>query len=173
MGRERTIRDEGSSICKGLAVLEGSILVHVEGIDRGGRREVAAVESQRNASVGNVSLLAIRRESETYELLVNFPRRAVGISLTIGQSEVVGDDLNSAGLEVVAIDLVAQAGRRAEVLQESVEGVCEVQLFVTGVDDNVVQRVELATEVVVEQHFYRQHSSLSSCTRRSRTYLWC
>lgn len=95
----------------------------------------------------------------------------MGISLTIGQSEVVGDDLNSAGLEVVAVDLVAQAGRRAEVLQEAIEGIGEVQLFVTGVDDNVVERVELATEVVVEQNWNHQRLSLDA--KRSRTYLWC
>lgn len=41
-------------------------------------------------------------------------------SLTIGQSEVVSDDCDSAALEVVTVDLVAQAGRRAEVLQEAV-----------------------------------------------------
>lgn len=74
------------------------------------------------------------------------------ISLTIGQGEVVSDDCDGAGLEVVPVDLVPQAGRRAEVLQEAVEGIGEVQLSVAGVDVDVVERVELATEVVVEQH---------------------
>lgn len=60
MGRERTIGNEGSSVCKGLAVLEGTIVVHVERVDRGGRRKVPAVKAQRNASVGNVRLLAVR-----------------------------------------------------------------------------------------------------------------
>lgn len=72
-------------------------------------------------------------------------------SLTIGQGEVVSDDCDSAGLEVVAIDLVAQAGRRAKILQEAVEGVGEVQLSVAGVDDDVVERVELAAKIVVEK----------------------
>lgn len=60
MGRELTIGDERSSVGKGLAVLEGTVFVHVEGIDRCGRREVAAEETQRNASVGDISLLAVR-----------------------------------------------------------------------------------------------------------------
>lgn len=72
-------------------------------------------------------------------------------SLTIGQSEVVSDDCDSAALKVVAVDLVAQAGRRAEVLQEAVEGIGEVQFSITRVDDNIVERVELATKIVVEE----------------------
>lgn len=84
--------------------------------------------------------------------------------LTIGQSEVVGDNRDSAGLEVIAVNLVAQARRRAKVLQEAVEGIGEVQFSITGVDDNVVERVELATKIVVEEdlkhellvHLYRQ-----------------
>lgn len=47
-------------------------------------------------------------------------------TLTIGQSEVVGHDCDSAGLEVVAVHLVPKAGSRAEVLQEAVEGIREV-----------------------------------------------
>jgi hypothetical protein len=74
----------------------------------------------------------------------------VSTSLTIRQSEVISHDCDSASLEVVAVDLIAQAGRRAEVLQEAVKGVGEVQLSIAGVDDNVVERVELATKIVVE-----------------------
>lgn len=69
MGIVRTIGNEGGSVGKGLAVLEGTVFVHVERVDRCGRREVAAVKSQSNASVGDVGFLAIRGEGETYLLL--------------------------------------------------------------------------------------------------------
>jgi hypothetical protein len=59
MGIERTIGDERSSVGKGLAVLPGTVLVHVERVDRGGRREVAAVESQGDAGVGDVGLVTV------------------------------------------------------------------------------------------------------------------
>lgn len=72
--------------------------------------------------------------------------------LTIEQSEVVGDNCGSAALEVVAVDLVAQTGRRAEVLQEAVEGIDEVRFSITGgVDANVVERVELAAKIIIEE----------------------
>ena len=126
MGRELTIGDEGGGVGKSLAVLEGTIFVHVERVDGGGRREVAAVKSQGNASVGDVSFLAIRGEGETYMMLASSTGRAWVSGLTVGQSEVVSDDSDSACLEVVSVDLVAQARWRAEVLQEAVEGIREV-----------------------------------------------
>jgi hypothetical protein len=69
---------------------------------------------------------------------------------TVGKGEVVGDNSDSAGVKVVSVDLVSQTRDRAEVLKISVEGVGEVQITVSGVDANVVQGVELATEVVIE-----------------------
>lgn len=59
MGGEHTVGDEGSSIGKSLAVLPGAVVVHVEGVDGGRGREVATVETQSDASVGDVGLLAI------------------------------------------------------------------------------------------------------------------
>lgn len=76
IGRERTIGDEGSSVGKSLAILPSTILAHVERVDRGGRREVAAVESKSNASVGDVGLVAIRGEGDTYRLLAESTGRA-------------------------------------------------------------------------------------------------
>lgn len=38
-------------------------------------------------------------------------------------------------------------------MQEAVEGVGKVQLSITGVDDNVVERVELAAKIIVEEDF--------------------
>ena len=92
--------------------------------------------------------------------------------LTVGQSEVVSDNSDSAGLKVVPVYLVAQAGRRAEVLQEAVKGIGKVQFSVARVYVDVVERVELATEIVVEEN-WRKHEPLNSCVWRYRAYLWC
>lgn len=84
--------------------------------------------------------------------------------LTVGQSEVIGDNSDRARLKVVAVDLVAKAWRWTEILQEAVEGVGKVQLSVEGVNDDVVERVELATEIVVEQDLDRQFLVLAEWT---------
>lgn len=72
--------------------------------------------------------------------------------LTVGQSKVISSDGNSASLEVVAIDLVTEARRGAEVLEVAVESVGEVELAVAGVNDNVIEGAELTTEVVVQKN---------------------
>lgn len=85
--------------------------------------------------------------------------------LTVGQSEVIGDNGDRSRLKIVAVDLVAEAWGRAKVLQKAVEGVGKIQLSIAGVDVDVVERVELATEIVVEQDLNRQLSALSAWTR--------
>jgi hypothetical protein len=47
--------------------------------------------------------------------------------------------------------LVSQTRNRTEVLEIPIEGIGEVQVTVPGVDADIVERVELATEVVVEK----------------------
>lgn len=71
--------------------------------------------------------------------------------LTVGQSKVVGSDGNGTSLKVVPIDLVTETRRRAEILEEAVESVGEVELLVAGMDDNVVEGAELTTEVIVQK----------------------
>lgn len=61
-----TIGDEAGSVGKGLAVAPGAVAAHVEGVDGGGGREVAAVETEGDAGVGDVGLLAIGGEGEAY-----------------------------------------------------------------------------------------------------------
>lgn len=70
---------------------------------------------------------------------------------TVGKGEVVGDNSHSTTVKVVSVYLVSQTRDRAEILEISVKGVSEVQITVPGVDANVVQGVELATEVVIEE----------------------
>lgn len=70
--------------------------------------------------------------------------------LTVREREIIGNNGDSASLEVVAVDLVSQTRDRAEVLEVTVESVGEVEFAVTGADDQVVQGVELSAEVVVQ-----------------------
>lgn len=127
------VGDEGGDVGKGLAVAPGAVPVDVELVDRGGRGEVAAVEAEGDARVGDVGALAVGGEGEA-----------------VGQGKVVGDDADGARFKVVAVDLVAQAGDGAEILEVAVECVREVDLGVFGADDNIVEGVELAAKVVVD-----------------------
>lgn len=61
-----TVGDEAGSVGKGLAVAPGAVAAHVEGVDGGGGREVAAVEAEGDTGVGDIGLLAIRGESEAW-----------------------------------------------------------------------------------------------------------
>jgi hypothetical protein len=74
-----------------------------------------------------------------------------GAGLTVGHDEAVGHNTNRARLLVEAIHLPRQTDFGAEVVGETVAGVGEVDLVVAGVDDDVVERVELAAMVVVEE----------------------
>lgn len=85
-----TIGNEGRDVGKGLAVLESSVLGDVEGVDGGWRRQVAAVETKSNTSISDVSLVTVGRDGDT-----------------IGKSEVIGNNGDGAGLEVVAVHLVS------------------------------------------------------------------
>jgi hypothetical protein len=61
-----TVGDEGGGVGKGLAVAPGAVAAHVEGVDGGRGREVTAVETEGNAGVGDVGLLAVGGEGEAY-----------------------------------------------------------------------------------------------------------
>jgi hypothetical protein len=129
-----TVWDERSYVGKSLAVLKGTILVHVERVNGGGGGKVTAVEAKSDASVGDIDTLSIRSKTNT-----------------VGKSKVISDNSYGTGVKVVSIYLVSQTRNRAEVLKITVESVGEVQVTIPGVDANVVQGVELAAEVVVKE----------------------
>lgn len=74
-----------------------------------------------------------------------------GTELTIGGNEVVRDHSQRAGLGVQAVDLVPQTRLRAEVLPVSVLRVGEVDVSIATVHSDVIERVELSAEVVVDK----------------------
>lgn len=84
-----TIGDERRDVCKGLAVLESTVLGDVERVDGRWRGQVAAVEPESNASVGHVCLIAIGCDGDA-----------------VGEGEVVGNDREGTALEVVTVHLV-------------------------------------------------------------------
>lgn len=61
-------------------------------------------------------------------------------------------DRDSTGLWVKSIDLILQPWSRTEILHISVNSVGEVDVFIFRVNDYVIQGVELATEVIVQQN---------------------
>lgn len=63
----------------------------------------------------------------------------IHVELTVRKREVVGDHCDRTCREVVAVYLVAQSGRGAEVLKISIESVCEVKVAIAGIDDQVVE----------------------------------
>ena len=54
------------------------------------------------------------------------------------------------GVWVEAVDLVLQTRSRAEILHVAIDRIGEVDFLVLGMDRYIVQRVELTTEVVVQ-----------------------
>ena len=70
---------------------------------------------------------------------------------TVGKSKVISDNSHGTSVKVVAVDLVSQTRNGTEILEVSVESVCEVQISVPGVNADVVEGVELTAEVVVQK----------------------
>jgi hypothetical protein len=81
--------------------------------------------------------------------------------LTVRESEVVSNSSDRASVEIVAIHLVAQARGWTEVLEEAIKCIGEVQFAVLGVNDQVIEGVELTSEVVVQECY------MVSVTRRN------
>ena len=88
-----------------------------------------------DAGIRHIRILAAGRESD---------------SIRHGKS--IGSHRHGAGAVVVPVDLGRHAGSRAEVVGLAVGRVGEVDVEVSGVDGHIVERVELASEEVVEQN---------------------
>ena len=71
---------------------------------------------------------------------------------TVGMVKSISDNCHSTCLGVEPVNLFRKTGSRAEVLCIAIDGVCEVDILACWVDGNIVQRVELATEVVVKDN---------------------
>ena len=68
-------------------------------------------------------------------------------------TELVSDNRGCSGGWVQSIDLIWQPGDRTEVLKVPVQRVCEVDVSIARVDSHIIERVELTTEVVVDEDF--------------------
>lgn len=69
---------------------------------------------------------------------------------TVRQHKSIRNNSDRAGLVIPAVDLVPNPRGWAEVLQEPIQGICEVHLLVDRVNGNVVEGAELPAKVVVE-----------------------
>lgn len=65
----------------------------------------------------------------------------------------IRDNGHSTCLGIEPVHLILQTGRRAEVLHIAIDCVCEVDIFVFRVNGDIIQRVELAAEVVVKDNY--------------------
>lgn len=81
---------------------------------------------------------------------INSPQFFVG--LTIGMNKSISNDRHSASIGVESVNLILQTWRGTEILDIAIDCVGEIDIFVLWVNDNVVQGVELATEVVVQKN---------------------
>jgi hypothetical protein len=61
-------------------------------------------------------------------------------------------DRDGSGIGVESVDLILQTWGRTEVLHVSVDRVCEIDVFVLWVNGYIVQGIELATEVIVQEN---------------------
>jgi hypothetical protein len=71
---------------------------------------------------------------------------------TIGVIKPIRRDRDGSGIGVESVDLILQTWSRTEVLHVSVDRVCEIYVFVLWVNGYIVQGVELATEVIVQEN---------------------
>jgi hypothetical protein len=86
--------------------------------------------------------------------------------------ELVGYDGNGARGRVQAVDGVAEARCGPEILPVPIKGVGEVDVVVAWVDSYVVERVELPTEIIVEENLSVSEGERQRTWREER-YLWC
>jgi hypothetical protein len=73
---------------------------------------------------------------------------------TVRLVESVRGNADETRLLVEPVDLVGESRSRAEVLQVTIRDIGEVQLFGTRADSDVVERVELSSEVVVQKDWH-------------------
>lgn len=69
---------------------------------------------------------------------------------TIWMIKLICHNSNSACVRVESVHLILQTRGRAEVLNIAIDCVGEINVFILRVDGHIVQRVKLATKVVVE-----------------------
>jgi hypothetical protein len=72
------VGEEGGDVGKGLAVAPGAVVADVERVDGGGGGEVAAVEAEGDARVGDVGSLAVGGEGEAWAEVSGLSGRAGG-----------------------------------------------------------------------------------------------
>ena len=72
---------------------------------------------------------------------------------TIGQIKAISDNSDCTSRRVEPVDLVGQSRRGSEVLEISIERVGKIDVSITRIDRHIIERVELAAEVVVDKHY--------------------
>lgn len=69
-------------------------------------------------------------------------------------------DRDGSGIGVESVDLILQTWSRTEILRISIDSVCEIDVFVLWVNGYIIERVKLATEVIVQENWVNLVSCL-------------
>lgn len=72
---------------------------------------------------------------------------------TVRMIEIICYNCHCTSVGVESVDLVLEARGRTEILDPAIDCVGEVNLFVLRMDRYIVERVELAAKVVVENDY--------------------
>jgi len=74
---------------------------------------------------------------------------------TVWFIESIGYYTDQSGLGVESVDLVRQNWCWTEVLQEPISDICKVHFLISGMDSDIVERAELPSKVVVQDHCHQ------------------
>jgi len=77
----------------------------------------------------------------------SFSERTVGLVVPISYHS------DRPGSVIEAVHLVRKTFLGSEILESSINGICEVHILVAWVNGDVVERIELATEKVVNENW--------------------
>lgn len=106
-----------------------------------------------DASICDVCVTTARRERDACEYLVSTSDLIRwDAKLTVGKYKVVCNNGYSSSGIVESVDLISQSGDRSEVLEIAVQCVGEVDILVSWVDRDIIQRVELPSEIIVDEN---------------------
>lgn len=91
--------------------------------------------------------------------------------ITIGMIKPICNYGYSTRVGIKSVYLILQARSRTEVLHKPIDRVCEVNFLVFWVDSHIIQRVELATEVIIKYDY--EHFSFPKRKERVDANLSC
>lgn len=113
------------------------------------RSGIYSPEATLSSGVSNIRMQAARGKYEPYKVVLVYTYCITRSRHTIGLAESICHNCDRASHVIIPIHLVWQPLFRSEILQQAVDGVCEIDILIPWVDGDVVERVKLAAKIVV------------------------